>query len=61
MKTLAMVTLICGSSSLGVTAMAKTPISAARSAMSGVIWEVRKLLAMRPEMPMPSPYGFCFR
>ena len=38
-KTFAIVTLICGSSSRGVTATANTPRSAATSAMSGVSCE----------------------
>ena len=52
MNTLAMVTLICGSSSRGVTMMAKRPSSAAISAISGVSCEVRKNRAVRPESPM---------
>ena len=52
MNTLAMVTLICGSSSRGVTRMANRPKSAAISAISGVSWDVRKKRAIRPESPM---------
>jgi hypothetical protein len=52
MNTLAMVTLICGSSSRGVTMMANRPSSAAISAISGVSWDVRKKRAVRPESPM---------
>src|SRR5690606_31599387 len=51
-KTFAMVTLIWGSSSRGVTATANSPSRNATSACSGVscaCWEKR---AMRPEMPM---------
>src|ERR1017187_6178626 len=51
-STFAMVTLICGSSSRGVTSTANTPSSSASSAISGVICECRKILLMRPEMPM---------
>src|SRR3972149_4373747 len=51
-STLAMVTLICGSSSRGVTSTANTPSSSAISAISGVICECRNSWLMRPEMPM---------
>src|SRR5512134_2490566 len=51
-RTFAIVTLICGSSSRGVTRTAKTPRSAATSATSGVSCEPTKNLAMRPEMPI---------
>jgi hypothetical protein len=54
-STLAIVTLICGSSSFGVTSTAKTPISRPTSAISGVICVVRKARAMRPEMPSVPP------
>src|SRR3989338_7398734 len=47
-----MVTLICGSSSRGVTSTANNPSSTATNASSGVICECRKCLAMRPEIPM---------
>jgi hypothetical protein len=49
--TSAMVTSICGSSSRGVTSVAKTPSRKATSASSGVIRESWKAAAMRPEMP----------
>src|SRR5574340_1210385 len=52
-STFAMVTLICGSSSRGVTSTANDPSSTATSASSGVICECRKYLAIRPEMPIP--------
>ena len=55
-STFAMVTLICGSSSRGVTSTANTPSSSAISAISGVICECRKILLMRPEMPMVSSW-----
>ena len=42
-STLAIVTLICGSSSRGVTSTAKTPSSSATSASSGVICAVWKI------------------
>ncbi len=51
MSTLAIVTLICGSSSRGVTSTAKMPSSSATSASSGVICADWKAAAMRPEMP----------
>jgi hypothetical protein len=50
-KTLAMVTLICGSSSRGVTSVAPMPSSSAINAISGVREFLRKYSAMRPEMP----------
>ena len=49
---LAIVTLICGSSSRGVTVAAKIPSSNATSAISGVSRDSRKRRAMRPEMPI---------
>src|SRR5512147_2508786 len=52
-STLAIVTLICGSSSRGVTSTAKSPRRNATSASSGVSCESWKNRAMRPEMPMP--------
>ena len=51
-KTLAIVTLICGSSSRGVTSTAKRPSRKAISASSGVICERWKSAAIFPEMPM---------
>ncbi|MBV6410514.1 MAG: hypothetical protein GAKPKEKM_01330 [Rhodocyclaceae bacterium] len=51
-KTLAIVTLICGSSSRGVTSTAKRPSRKAISAMSGVICERWNRAAIFPEMPM---------
>src|SRR5512147_692133 len=51
-KTFAIVTLICGSSSRGVTATANRPSSKASSAASGVSCECWKIRAIRPEMPM---------
>ena len=50
-STLAMVTLICGSSSRGVTSTAKTPSSSATSASSGVSAFDWKARARRPETP----------
>ena len=50
-STLAMVTLICGSSSRGVTPTAKMPSSKATNASSGVIWACWKKAAMRPDTP----------
>ena len=50
-STLAIVTLICGSSSRGVTSTANTPSSSATSASSGVICADWNKPAMRPEMP----------
>jgi hypothetical protein len=52
MNTSAMVTSICGSSSRGVTSVAKMPISNATSASSGVICELAKRRAIRPETPI---------
>src|SRR4029078_8282225 len=52
MNTFAIVTLICGSSSRGVPATAKSPASRATSAMSGVRRASWKNRAMRPERPM---------
>jgi hypothetical protein len=52
MKTLAIVTLICGSSSRGVTSTAKRPSRKAISAMSGVICERWNSSAIFPEMPI---------
>ncbi|MEF8724077.1 MAG: hypothetical protein V5B30_16300 [Candidatus Accumulibacter delftensis] len=52
MNTSAMVTSICGSSSRGVTSVAKTPSNSATSASSGVICELAKKRAMRPETPI---------
>src|SRR3990167_1094934 len=51
-NTLAMVTLICGSSSRGVTRTANRPSSSATSAMSGVNCECRKNFERRPAIPM---------
>jgi hypothetical protein len=51
-KTLAIVTLICGSSSRGVTSTANRPSRKAISAMSGVICERWNRAAIFPEMPM---------
>ena len=48
---LAIVTLICGSSSRGVTMTAKRPSSKAMSPSSGVSWLSRKYAAIRPLMP----------
>ena len=60
-STLAIVTLICGSSSRGVTSTANSPSSSATSASSGVSawsWKVR---ARRPDTPRgaatPAPLG----
>ena len=50
--TLAMVTLICGSSSRGVTITANTPSKNATSASKGVICALWKAAAMRPEIPI---------
>ena len=50
-STLAIVTLICGSSSRGVTPTAKPPSSSAIKASSGVICAAWKKAAMRPEIP----------
>ena len=50
-STLAMVTLICGSSSRGVTSTANRPISSATIASSGVIALDWNIAAMRPAMP----------
>ena len=47
-STLAMVTLICGSSSRGVTSTANRPSSRATSASSGVMALDWKAAAMRP-------------
>jgi hypothetical protein len=52
MNTFAMVTLICGSSSRGVTSTANTPSRSATSASSGVICESTNARVMRPDMPM---------
>ncbi len=52
MSTFAIVTLIWGSSSRGVTIAAKMPTSSATSANRGVMRAVRKCLAIRPAMPM---------
>ena len=54
MNTLAMVTLICGSSSRGVTSTAVTPSSRTISASSGVICAAWKYAAMRPDRPRRS-------
>jgi hypothetical protein len=51
-STLAMVTLICGSSSRGVTMIANRPSSTATTASSKVICECKKYLAIRPEIPI---------
>jgi hypothetical protein len=51
MITLAIVTLICGSSSRGVTSTAKAPSSSATSASSGVMCACWKKAATRPEKP----------
>ena len=51
-STLAMVTLICGSSSRGVTSTANMPSSKATSASSGVICALWNSAAMRPEIPI---------
>jgi hypothetical protein len=50
-STLAMVTSICGSSSLGVMRVANTPSSSSTSASSGVSALRPKPCAMRPEIP----------
>ena len=50
-NTFAIVTLICGSSSRGVTSTAKTPSNSAASANNGVIRAVWKKAAIRPETP----------
>jgi len=50
MSTLAMVTLICGSSSRGVTNTANTPNKKHTNANSGVICEAWNKRAKRPEM-----------
>ena len=52
MNTLAIVTLIWGSSSLGVIKVANTPMSNNTSANNGVNSELWKYLAMRPEVPI---------
>ena len=49
--TLAIVTLIWGSSSRGVTSTAKMPSSSATSASKGVIWAFWNRAAIRPEIP----------
>jgi hypothetical protein len=54
-KTLAMVTLICGSSSRGVINVAPMPSSSAIRAIKGVREFLRKYSAMRPETPKPVP------
>ena len=51
MKTSAKVTLICGSSSRGVTRMAKNPSSSPTRASSGVMAVSWKRAATLPEMP----------
>ena len=51
-STLAIVTLICGSSSRGVTSTANRPSRKAISAMSGVICERWNRAAIFPEMPI---------
>ena len=51
MITLAMVTLICGSSSRGVTSTANRPSSSATSASSGVMALAWKARATEPEKP----------
>ena len=51
-NTFAMVTLICGSSSRGVTITANTPSNNATNANKGVICALRKNAAMRPEIPI---------
>ena len=50
-STLAMVTLICGSSSRGVTSTANAPSSSAIRASSGVMCARWNMAAMRPETP----------
>ena len=54
MMTLAIVTLICGSSSRGVTSTANKPTSSATSASSGVMALAWKARATRPEKPNDS-------
>ena len=51
MMTFAIVTLICGSSSRGVTAIANNPSKRARMARSGVICAPWKKAAIRPDIP----------
>ena len=51
-NTLAMVTSICGSSSLGVMTVANTPIRNSTSASSGVSALRWNPPAMRPEIPI---------
>ena len=58
-STLAIVTLICGSSSRGVTITAKRPSSNATSARSGVIALSWNVAAMRPEIPSFSVVVVC--
>src|SRR5512138_3395529 len=53
-NTLAIVTLICGSSSRGVTSRATTPSSRMTSASSGVICALWKYATMRPDGPRRS-------
>src|SRR5262245_25012665 len=57
MNTFAIVTLICGSSSFGMTNPANTPRSSPKPARSGVRRDVRNVRAIRPDTP--SPYGVC--
>ena len=54
-NTFAMVTLICGSSSRGVTSTANTPSSRAIKASNGVICALWKNAAIRPDTPI---FGF---
>ena len=51
MNTLAKVTLICGSSSFGVTRIANRPSRMPTRASSGVISENRNFFASAPEKP----------
>ena len=51
MYTLANVTLICGSSSRGVTSTANKPNSNPTNANNGVISVVKKFFAIEPEIP----------
>ncbi len=52
MNILANVTLICGSSSRGVTITAKKPSNKPTNANNGVISVKRKVLAILPEIPI---------
>src|SRR5262252_10274382 len=57
MNTFAIVTLICGSSSFGMTNPANTPRSSPKTASNGVRRDVRNVRAIRPDTP--SGYGVC--